>query len=101
MCNQEQQDDEERKQSREEDICAGRIQVQPPRVQPITNHQIISAPIDEIDGLNWQFGWGSADRQSQVRVFLLKILSRIIKFGHPCKSWFRVFKGCSFNFCFF
>lgn len=65
MRNQEQQDDEERKQRREEDIRAGRIRVQPPRVQPITNHQIVSAPIDEIDGLNWRSGWGSADRQSQ------------------------------------
>jgi hypothetical protein len=68
MRNQEQQDDEERKQRREEDIRAGRIRVQPPRVQPISNHQIVS----EIDGLNWRSGWGSADRQSQVSFLLVK-----------------------------
>jgi len=72
MRNQEQHDDEERKQRREEDIRAGRIRVQPPRVQPITNHQIVSAPIDEIDGLNWRSGWGSADRQSQVRFLFIR-----------------------------
>lgn len=60
MRNQEQQDDEERKQRREEDIRAGRIRVQPPRVQPIHNHFL-----GEIDGLNWRSGRGSADRASQ------------------------------------
>ena len=63
MRQQELQDDEEREQRREEDIRAGRIGVQAPRAQAIANHQIASAPIDEIDGLNWQY----RDRQSQVK----------------------------------
>ncbi|KAG0592953.1 hypothetical protein KC19_1G292900 [Ceratodon purpureus] len=65
MRQQELQDDDEREQRRQEDIRAGRIAVQPPRAQAITNHQIANAPVDEIDGLNWRSGWGSADRQSQ------------------------------------
>ena len=71
MRQQELQDDDEREQRRQEDIRAGRIAVQPPRAQAITNHQIANAPVDEIDGLNWRSGWGSADRQSQVRSPLL------------------------------
>jgi hypothetical protein len=67
MRQQELQDDEEREQRRGEDIRAGRIGVQAPRPQAIANHQIASAPIDEIDVLSWRSGWGSTDRQSQVR----------------------------------
>jgi hypothetical protein len=38
----------------------------PPEAQfRIANHQIASAPIDEIDVLSWRSGWGSTDRQSQ------------------------------------
>lgn len=75
MRNQEQQDDEERKQRREEDIRAGRIRVQPPRVQPIQNHFL-----GEIDGLNWRSGRGSADRASQVRVSQLSFDVKTLSF---------------------
>lgn len=67
MRQQELQADEEREQRRGEDMRAGRIGVQAPRAQTISNHQLTSAVINEIDGLNWRSGWRSADRQSQVR----------------------------------
>lgn len=62
MRQQELLDDEEREQRREENIRAGRIRLQTPRSQPVTNNEIASAPTDEINFLDWGYG----DRQPQV-----------------------------------
>lgn len=63
MRQQELLDDEEREQRREENIRAGRIRLQTPRSQPVTNNEIASAPMDEINFLDWGYG----DRQPQVK----------------------------------
>lgn len=79
MRQQELQDDEEREQRREEDIRAGRIRIQTPN----NNHLTAIAPLAEMEGVNWRSGWGSADRQPQVKPHFWPTITRF----HPQVSF--------------